>query len=171
MTDKDKKPRGRPSAYKEEYCKQAYKLCLLGAKDTQLADFFNVSEQTLNAWKNQYPDFLEALKDGKDRADAEVAKSLYHRARGYSHPEDKIFNNNGEELVVRTTKYYPPDTTACIFWLKNRQKEAWRDQLNHDHKHNGTVAHEHRGLSRPREILGELFGPGDSPDPEATLPN
>ena len=47
---------------------------------------------------------------------------------GYEHKEDKIFNNNGEALVVGTTKYYAPDTTAAIFWLKNRQPELWRDK-------------------------------------------
>jgi len=126
---------GRPSAYKEEYNEKAYKLCLLGATDKQLADFFEVSEQTLNSWKNKHSKFLEALKDGKDEADAKVAQSLYQRANGYSHPEDKIFNNNGEAMIVKTTKHYPPDTTAAIFWLKNRQKVQWRDK--HDVEHSG----------------------------------
>ena len=64
-------PAGRPSQYKAEYCEQAYKLCLLGATDVQLADFFGVSEQTLNTWKQKHPKFLESLRAGKDEADAE----------------------------------------------------------------------------------------------------
>ena len=122
----------RPSKYKDEYTEQAYKLCLLGATDKDLADFFNTTEQTINAWKKK-PEFLESLKRGKMEADAVIAQKLFHRAKGYSHHEDKIFNANGEPLIVPTVRHYPPDTTAAIFWLKNRQKNKWRDRQELDH--------------------------------------
>lgn len=119
---------GRPTNYKKEYDEQAYKLCLLGATDKEMADFFNVKEQTINNWKKNHPSFFESIKRGKIVADANVAKSLYNRALGYSHPEDKIFNDNGEPLIVPTVKHYPPDPTAAIFWLKNRKPAEWRDK-------------------------------------------
>ncbi|MBP2643433.1 MAG: terminase [Firmicutes bacterium] len=122
-------PGGRPSKYKPECNIQAYKLCLLGATDKQLADFFDVEEKTVNNWKEEYPEFLQSIKTGKDEADAAIAESLFHRAKGFSHPEDKIFNDDGTPLIVPTTKHYPPDTAACIFWLKNRQKAQWRDKV------------------------------------------
>jgi hypothetical protein len=50
---------------------------------------------------------------------------------GYSAPEDKIFNNDGKPLIVPTVKNYPPDTTAVIFWLKNRRPDEWRDKIDH----------------------------------------
>lgn len=66
MTEKknpaEKKKRGRKSEYRIEYADQALKLCLLGATDKELAEFFSVSEQTLNKWKKDYPEFLESLK-------------------------------------------------------------------------------------------------------------
>jgi hypothetical protein len=120
---------GRPSKYKPEYNEQAYKLCLLGATDKELASFFDTTEQTINAWKQNYPEFFESLKRGKEEADATIAQKLYHRAKGYEHPEDKIFNDNGKPLIVPTIKHYPPDTTAAIFWLKNRQPQRWRDRV------------------------------------------
>lgn len=120
--------RGRPSKYQPEVAEQAYKLCLLGATDKEMADFFGVAESTFHLWKKEHKEFSEALKRGKIIADADVAKSLYHRALGYSHPEDKIFNDNGEPLIVPTTKHYPPDPTAAIFWLKNRKPAEWRDK-------------------------------------------
>ena len=119
---------GRPSKYKQEYVEQARKLCRLGATDKQLCDFFSIAESTLNKWKLEYEDFSESLKEGKILADAEVAERLYHRAIGYSHPEVKVFNNQGEILTHDTVKHYAPDTTAAIFWLKNRQPEVWRDK-------------------------------------------
>lgn len=125
---------GRPSKYKDDYPELAYKYCLLGATDAQLAVFFDVSEKTLNTWKDEHPEFLQSLKEGKAIADAEIAQSLFHRAKGYSHPEDKIFVHQGETIVVPTTKHYPPDATSAIFWLKNRRKEDWRDQKEHNHK-------------------------------------
>lgn len=119
---------GRPTKYKKEYDEQAYKLCLLGSTDKELASFFEVVESTINLWKLEHRGFSESIKRGKSLADANVAERLYKRAMGYEHKEDKIFNNNGEALVVGTTKHYAPDTTAAIFWLKNRQPELWRDK-------------------------------------------
>ena len=128
-----KKEGGRPSKYIEGYNEQVEKLCKLGATDKQLADFFDVSEATIHNWKKDHPEFLESIKRGKEIADAMVAESLYHRAIGYSHPEDKIFcNSKGEETIVPTTKRYAPDATAGIFWLKNRRPDVWRDKREVD---------------------------------------
>lgn len=121
----------RPSRYKAEYAEQAEKLCRLGATDRELADFFGVTEQTVNNWKRDHPEFFESLKRGKVLADAEVADKLFKRATGYSHPAVKIFNDQGTPLEVPYTEHYPPDTTAAIFWLKNRQKDKWRDKIDH----------------------------------------
>ena len=120
----------RPSKYKAEYVAQAEKLCALGATDVQLADFFGVTESTIYEWKKSHIKFSEALKVSKVAADTKVERSLYERARGYSCPEDKVFCSNGDVTVVPTTKHYPPDTTACIFWLKNRKPDDWRDLRN-----------------------------------------
>jgi hypothetical protein len=119
---------GRPSKYKTEYAEQAYKLCLLGATDKDMASFFDVNEDTINEWKKTHEEFSESLKRGKVEADAVIAQKLFHRAKGYEHPEDQIFNNKGEAMIVPTIKHYPPDTTAAIFWLKNRQPDKWRDK-------------------------------------------
>jgi len=118
----------RPTKYKEEYPKQAYKLCLIGATDAQLANFFEVNPDTIYEWKKVHEEFSESLKRGKQIADGEVAKSLYHRAKGYSHKAVHISNYQGEITQTDIIKEYPPDTTACIFWLKNRQSEMWRDK-------------------------------------------
>lgn len=122
-------PGGRPTDFKDEMCVQAEKLCLLGATDKQLADFFGVTEQTINNWKNDHPKFFESIKRGKLDADTKVAESLYKRALGYSHPEDDIKVCDKEIIITPTIKHYPPETTAAIFWLKNRQPKNWRDRV------------------------------------------
>lgn len=125
----DKQKPGRKSSYKEEYANQALKLSLLGSTDKDLADFFGVSEQTLNSWKKKFPEFFESLKKGKDIADSNVASKLYNRAIGYDFEETHTVRKNG--LVVgekHIKKHQPADTTAAIFWLKNRQPEKWRDR-------------------------------------------
>lgn len=119
---------GRKEEFKEEYNQLGYKYCLLGATDKELAALFEVSEQTINNWKKKYKEFSLALKRGKAEADARVADRLYQRAMGYSHPEEKVFQHNGEPVIIPTTKHYPPDVTAAIFWLKNRQRDKWRDK-------------------------------------------
>lgn len=118
----------RPSNYRKEYAEQAKKLCRLGATDKELADFFEVTERTIYAWKKAHKEFLQALKDGKQLADAEVADKLYQRATGYEHPEDDIRTVNGAIVITPTTKRYPPDSTAMIFWLKNRRPDLWREK-------------------------------------------
>jgi len=118
----------RPTKFQDDYPKQAYKLCLIGATDVQLADFFGVNPDTIYEWKKVHEEFSESLKEGKQIADGEVAKSLYHRAKGYSHKAVHISNYQGEITQTDIIKEYPPDTTACIFWLKNRQSEMWRDK-------------------------------------------
>lgn len=125
---------GRPSSFKDEYTVQAFKLGLLGATDAEVASFFEVDVATLNRWKKKHPEFCASLKRGKDDADSRVAQSLFRRALGYSHPAVKILtvsNGNNQGSSVEEVPYierYPPDTVACIFWLKNRQRDKWRDK-------------------------------------------
>lgn len=128
-----KRPVGRPSLYDAAFPDQARKLCRLGATDKELADFFGVDVATIGRWKLQHAGFREALKDGKEVADAEVADRLYQRALGFSHREDKILQHNGVPVIVPTVRHYPPDTVACIFWLKNRRPDLWRDKVGLEH--------------------------------------
>ena len=116
----------RPTSYKPEYAKQAEVACRLGATDRDLAELFQVSTVTLNTWKVQFPEFLNSLKQDKAIADARVERSLFQRAVGYSHEEDDIRVIENQIVVTPTIKHYPPDTTACIFWLKNRMPEQYR---------------------------------------------
>lgn len=137
MSGKEKNKGGRPSRYKAEYVEQAYRLCLLGATDAEMADFFRVTEQTLNNWKKSHPEFFESITRGKLLADAEVAEKLYQRAKGYSHEAVKIFNHQGVEMIVPYVEHYPPDTQAASLWLRNRQPAKWRDKQ--DIEHSGEV--------------------------------
>lgn len=132
---------GRPSSYDPEFCKWGEKLCKLGATDREVAEFLEVSESTLNSWKHQYQEFQESLKLGKDEADERVVKSLYRRATGYSFDAVKIFppkfghdaEGNAastEATMVPYVEHVPPDTTACIFWLKNRRRTEWVDKVS-----------------------------------------
>jgi len=118
---------GRPSKYKPEYALQAEKLCALGATDADLASFFEVSVQTVNTWKDVHPAFLASIKDAKAIADNRVERRLYERAMGYEHDEVDIRVIANEVVMTPIRKIYAPDTTAAIFWLKNRQSDKWRD--------------------------------------------
>lgn len=74
----------------------------LGLIDDEIAVILGISPRTLNYWK-KCPEFLQSLKRGKLKADFQIAKSLYEKAKA-------------------------GDTTAMIFWLKNRQPDRWRDR-------------------------------------------
>lgn len=123
----------RPTKYKPEYADQARKLCLLGATDKELADFFEVCEDTINEWKNVHAEFSASVKKGKLQADAEVADRLYNRALGYEHDDVHPSAYQGEVTLTPIRKIYAPDPTAAIFWLKNRQPKQWRDKQEIEH--------------------------------------
>lgn len=129
----------RPTKYKPDYADQAAKLCLLGATDAQLADFFEVSVSTINLWKVQHSEFSESIKVPKTLADERVEQSLFRRAMGYEHDEVDIKVVDKEIVMTPIRKYYPPDTTAMIFWLKNRNPEQWRDKADLEHTGSLTV--------------------------------
>ncbi|WP_154224596.1 helix-turn-helix domain-containing protein [Marinicella rhabdoformis] len=115
----------RPTKYKPEFAKQASQICKLGATDKDLADIFGVDERTINTWKQKHDEFFQSLKKGKDYFDCKVETALAERAIGFKHPEEKIFLNGGEVIRIETTKHYPPDVTACIYWLNNRKSKEW----------------------------------------------
>jgi hypothetical protein len=144
-------PAGRPSKYQQEFAEQALKLCRLGATDKELGDFFEVSEQTINTWKQLFPEFLESLKAGKAFADAEVADKLFRRATGYEHDAVKIVADakTGAEHIVEYTERYPPDTTAAIFWLKNRRPDLWRDKTEQQVNGHMSISQVTRKIVKP----------------------
>lgn len=123
----------RPSKFKSEYVEQARKLCELGATDIELGDFFGVDRVTIWRWSQEHEEFCNALKAGKGSADERVERSLYARAIGYTHDAVKIFNANGVPMVVPYREHVAPDTTAAIFWLKNRRPDEWRDKQTQEH--------------------------------------
>jgi transcriptional regulator with XRE-family HTH domain len=106
---------------------RAYKLCLLGLTNEELAVAFGVSLKRVDAWEKNRSKFKRALRLGRQEADAEIAKAMYQRAKGYSHPDVHVAIYKGEVIVTDIVKYYPPDTAAAQFWLKNRQKDKWAD--------------------------------------------
>lgn len=121
---------GRPTDYREEYNEQAEKLCKLGATDKELADFFDVHVDTIDEWKRVHPEFSESLRAGKDLADANVAEKLYQRAIGYVGKTTKFATFEGQITDSQEVEeHYPPDVSAAIFWLKNRQRKKWRDKV------------------------------------------
>lgn len=119
----------RPSKFTDEMTVQARFLAEKGCTDAEIASFFKVTEQTVNNWKISHPEFFESLKLGKEVADQKVERSLFERATGFSHPDTHISNFQGDITVTPLVKHYAPDTTACIFWLKNRKPAEWRDKV------------------------------------------
>lgn len=96
-----------------------------GLTDEQIAMNLNIAVCTLYDYKKKYPEFSEALKKGKDIADAQVVNALFKTATGFTYYEETT-NTMGD--VVQIQKYAKPNTTAQIFWLKNRQADRWRDK-------------------------------------------
>lgn len=133
---------GRPTLYDIDFHpKKVVGYCLLGLTDEQMAGIFEIDVSTFYRWKNEHPEFCEAIKSGKEEADVKIAASLFKRATG--HKEKRTIpiklrttvNGEGSTEVVEMVEvedYYPPDTGAQIFWLKNRNPQMWRDKKEID---------------------------------------
>lgn len=132
-----------------------------GLIDEQIAANIGISRETLYQWKNKYSDISDALKKGKEVVDIQVENALLKRALGYEYTEvtQEICENaeSGEmELRVtkKVTKEVVPDTTAQIFWLKNRRPDKWRDKQDIEHSGGLSVRNIYENMSE--EELMEL---------------
>lgn len=127
-----------------------------GLSDEQLAEKMGVGTSTFYRWKKEHREIWEALKEGKDVADRHVENALYKRACGFEHEEvtterDEI---NGKMITKRVTKFYPPDPTSMIFWLKNRKPDEWRDKRETEVTGSGGGPLTIRWMNSPDEKVG-----------------
>lgn len=134
MGNSSKHRGGRPSKYDAAvHVPWARSLAMLGRTDAEIAEALGVGVRTLYSWKGAHPEFRQALKDSKALADAEVVESLFAKACGKAkrtvRKKRQVLDADGNkvELIEETEETPPPDTTAIIYWLKNRQPELWRD--------------------------------------------
>jgi hypothetical protein len=98
-----------------------------GLTDAQIAKNMGVSYSTFKVWKDKYPAISAALKTSKEIADREVENALFKRATGYRQQTVKVFQFQGEPVIVPVVEIVAPDVTAQIFWLKNRKPAEWRE--------------------------------------------
>ena len=102
-----------------------------GLTDEQIAEKMGIGYSTLQTWKTKYQDIQDSLKKGKEVVDRQVENALLQRALGYEYTETtrEYIPELGEMHVTKkVTKQVAPDTTAQIFWLKNRKPQEWRDK-------------------------------------------
>lgn len=99
-----------------------------GLTDEQIASNMGIVPSTLYVWKEKYKEISEALKRGKEVVDYQVENALLKRALGYDCQETRVEKSDDGKKVIQTLKHIPADTTAQIFWLKNRRPDKWRDK-------------------------------------------
>src|SRR5215207_3710918 len=143
---------GRPTAYRREFCELAHNYCLLGATNAELAAFLDVCPRTIDNWIASHPAFAEAVREGRVVADGRVARCLYERAVGWRGTVERTVLHDGQERTLKNVVQYPPDTRACIFWLRNRRRATWSEK-------NGTGPDDDSG--GPQSLLAALDAAGE----------
>jgi hypothetical protein len=118
---------GRPTAYKPENAEIARYACMLGATNETLAARFEVCRRTIDSWIATIPEFSIAVRQGREGADEAVISALFSRATGMEQKMTKVFCHRGQPVTANYTVQLPPDVRACIFWLRNRRPEEWRE--------------------------------------------
>lgn len=101
-----------------------------GLTDEQIAKNIGINRTTLYDWKKKEVNIADALKKGKEVIDFEVENALLKKALGYTITLNKQkVTKDGDVVDITEEVHVPPDTTAQIFWLKNRKKEQWREKV------------------------------------------
>ncbi len=118
---------GRPTVYKPENAEIARNACMLGATNETLAARFEVCRRTIDSWIATIPEFSLAIKQGREGANEAVVSALFARATGMEQKMTKVFCHRGQPVTADYTVHMPPDVRACIFWLRNRRPEEWRE--------------------------------------------
>lgn len=96
-----------------------------GLSEEQISHNMGINQRTLTDWKSKYSPISLALKKGREVVDYEVENALYKKATGFYIDEEHC-DKDGNVFTIQ--RYYPPDTAALIFWLKNRRRHAWKDK-------------------------------------------
>ena len=127
--------------FKNDFCRQVYYLAKFGARDVDIADFFNVHIDTVIRWKEENLDFKESWKEGKFIIGMKIVDTLVQRALGYDYQEtqvDQRLNRHGDIVTTKSliNKHMPPDVGAICFYLKNRFKEDWNDRIDVNNTYN-----------------------------------
>lgn len=119
---------GRPTLFEKRHIEEGRRLALLRLTDAQIAKVWGISDRAFASWKKAHPEFQQAIARAREPADADIAFSLYERAKGYSHPEVLVHVHQGKVIKTKVTKHYPPDVHAISLYLRNRQPGLWRAQ-------------------------------------------
>lgn len=106
-------------------------MCRDGATDKIIAEKFNVALTSFYKYKKEHKEFADALSRGKEVIDIKVENALLKRALGFEYEE--VTYEYGKE-TKRVKKQVIPDTTAQIYWLKNRKPQQWRDKQDRDNE-------------------------------------
>jgi hypothetical protein len=118
---------GRPTIYKPDNAEISRRICMLGATNDTLAGRFEVCRRTIDNWIATIPEFSDAVRQGREVADEAVVSALFARATGMEQKMTKVFCHRGQPVTANYTVQLPPDVRACIFWLRNRRPEQWRE--------------------------------------------
>ena len=122
-----------------------------GLTDEQIAKNMGIAPSTLYEWKKKSKEFSESLKKGKEVIDFEVENALLKRALGYEYEEETYENGI---LTKKVKKHVAPDTTAQIFWLKNRKPNTWKDRVETD-EDKEAVANASQVIAKIRKVAQE----------------
>ena len=160
---------GRPSLYNKSLCDAVRALARRqdqSLTDEQIAAHLGVGVSTIYDWKKIYPEFSEAIKESKSKADSLVESALYKRAFGFEYDEVKKVSDEGGLIKTEITKkQVAPDTTAQIFWLKNRRPDLWRDAQRIEHSGEVKIIDAKERLSRRLAALAAAATPAEGSGP------
>ena len=115
-------------SYMPAFAGLAKKILELGGTESDMAEAFNVSVETIDKWRKEQRDFIQACKQGLGKANSEVQRSVFKMAIGYEYVVEEVRFYQGRTHIVKYCKHVPPDLGAAKVWLQNRYSKKWADK-------------------------------------------
>jgi len=131
-------------------------IAMQGVTDDELAFSFGLNPSIIRGWRKLYPDFDEAVKEGRTVADLQVIEALHKKAIGHTYDTDVVIKHGNDYSIETIAKHEPPETNAIKYWLSNRDPDRWNRTALHI-QHTGKKGEPDIGLGVKQETKMELM--------------
>ena len=131
-------------------------IAMQGVTDDEHAFSFGLNPSIIRGWRKLYPDFDEAVKEGRTVADLQVIEALHKKAIGHTYDTDVVIKHGNDYSIETIAKHEPPETNAIKYWLSNRDPDRWNRTALHI-QHTGKKGEPDIGLGVKQETKMELM--------------
>jgi transposase len=133
-----------------------------GLTKKEIAEAVGISLSTLMDYQTRYPEFLEAINQGRRRDIQDIEDAVHRAAKGYTFMEEKLQYDTQIGKWARETviKHSNPDIKAALAILLHNETGSWKPKTETELKFPEPLVIKSLSTGKPIESLG-LEAPPD----------